>query len=189
MRRNGKSGQLALAIAFFHLVGCGPNAREVLEKSFSQDAPVIVEYQPDGSTLHKTRNIVIFAEYAKSILSSLVMLVAVSGDPIRDSSSGKIEGLMKFRSVDHAAHFDVHRNLILTLANQRHDLGPCAYQQNVRNAETTIEDLTVVVPEQIVRAMAGVDNVTGLIGEVEFALTTEQLLPIRALVDTLGTRK
>jgi hypothetical protein len=170
------------------IIGCAPSAKELMQGTFALDSPVVVEYQPDGSRIFKTRNMVLFADYGKSQLSSLVMVVALSGEPTKDDSSNGIGGLVKFRSIDNLWHFEANRSLILTVQGEKHDLGPCAYQQDTLQRGAKIEDLTVVVPQDLVKRMASVDMVQGQLGEVQFELAGEQLMPIRALVDTIRTQ-
>jgi hypothetical protein len=45
-----------------------------------------------------------------------------------------------------------------------------------------------MIPQPLVRKMAEAETVLGKVGEVEFTLTREQLLPVRALVDTVRAR-
>lgn len=170
------------------LPGCNPSAKDIMQKAFAEEPLVQVEYQPDGSRLYKTRNIVLLADYGRSQLSSLVMLVALSGDPTREDSLGGIGGVIKFRSIDNVPHYEVNRNLVLHVQGEHHDLGPCAYQQDTLRKGGKVEDLTVIVPQELVSTMAAVDTVQGTLGEVPFELTGEQLVPIRALVDTVHTR-
>ena len=178
----------AISISALATSGCTPSANEIMLKAFAEDPVVQVEYQSDGSRLYKTRNIVLFADYARSQLSSLVMLVALSGEPAREDSLAGIGGLIKFRSIDNVPHFETNRNLIITVRGQQHDLGPCAYHQDTLQKGGKLEDLTVVVPEELVKTMAMVDTVQGEVGDVPFELTGEQLVPIRALVDTVRVR-
>ncbi len=95
---------------------CQPSAKDVMQDTFSQDPPAMVEYQTDGSRIYKTRNIVLYAEFAKTQLSSLVMLVALPEESAGQDSSREAGGLIKFRSIDRIAHFETHRELILTVA-------------------------------------------------------------------------
>jgi len=170
------------------IAGCNPSASDVMQQTFDLDPPVQVEYQPDGSRIYKTRNIVLFADFGKSQLSSLVMLVALSGEPTSQDTSAQIGGLVKFRSIDRVAHFEANRNLILAVGSQEQDLGPCAYEQETLQKGGKAEDLTVMIPQPLVRKMAEAETVRGKVGEVEFTLTREQLLPVRALVDTVRAR-
>jgi hypothetical protein len=170
------------------LGGCNVSAREMMEREFALDPPVVVEYQQDGSRLYKTRNIVLIADFAKSQMSSLVMLVALSGEPTRDDSAGQIGGLVKFRSIDNVPHFENNRDRVISLGGQRHELGPCAYEQDSIPRGGRVENLTAILPQDLIKEMAAADNVQGLIGVVPFELSGEQLIPVRALVDTVGVR-
>jgi hypothetical protein len=168
------------------LGACTPAAKDVMQRSFDLDPPVQVEYQLDGSRLYKTRNIVLIADYGRSELSSLVMLVALSGEPTSEDSVGHIGGLIKFRSIDRIPHFESERDLSLTIGGQHHELGPCAYAPDTLPKGGKIEELTVVVSQSVVHDLATADQVQGKVGPVSFELVGEQLLPIRALADTLN---
>lgn len=177
---------LVAGLAF--TTGCNPSAKDIMQKTFAEDPVVQVEYQPDGSRLYKTRNIVLIADYGRSQLSSLVMVVALSGEPMKEDSTGRIGGLVKFRSIDVKPHFEMSRNLTLTVRGEPHDLGPCAYEQDTSGKGQKVEDLTVIIPQALVQDIAASDAVQGTLGEVPFDLTGDQLVPIRALVDTVATR-
>lgn len=186
MTRSRTIARSILAACLLAGAGCGPNAREALQNNFSQDPPVSVEYQPDGSTLYKTRNIVLYADYARSELTSLVMLIALPGKTAASDPLPSTDGLVKFRSISKVPNFEAHRNLGLTLDGQQLDLGPCAYEQETPAEGKTIENLTAVIPREIVNAMAAAEEVQGVIGEVPFGLTGPELEPVRALVDSIG---
>lgn len=177
---------LVAGLAF--TMGCNPSAKDIMQKTFASDPVVQVEYQLDGSRLYKTRNIVLIADFGRSQLSSLVMVVALSGEPTKEDSTGRIGGLVKFRSIDVLPHFETSRNLTLTVRGEPHDLGPCAYEQDTSAKGQKIEDLTVIIPQTLVHDIAASDAVQGSLGEVPFDLAGDQLLPIRALVDSVAMR-